>query len=79
MTAIKKDDSARNESMPNAAQDVAFCGEADEIDLWNYFGVVWRHKYLIIAGSILPTLVIGLILFSGTRQYKLTYTYSNWK
>ncbi|MCD6392972.1 MAG: hypothetical protein J7M40_05645, partial [Planctomycetes bacterium] len=42
-------------------------------------GVVWRHKYLIIAGSILPTLVIGLILFSGTRQYKLTYTYSNWK
>ena len=79
MTARKKDDSAKNESMPNAAQDVAFCEDADEIDLAEYLMVIWRHKYLIVAGSILPTLIIGLMLSSGPRQYKLTYTYSNWK
>ena len=79
MAARKKDDSARNESMPNAAQDVAYCEDADEIDLMEYFMLLWRHKYLVVAGSILPTLIIGLVLFSGPRNYKLTYTYSNWE
>ena len=77
MTAIKEDDSARNEPMPNAAQDVAFDG--DEIDLMDYFVLLWRHKYLIITGSILPALVIGLVLFFCPRDYKLTYTYGNWE
>ena len=73
MTAIKADDSARNEPMPGAAQDVAF--HADEIDLWDYFWVVWKHRYLVLAGS----LIIGLMLFFSPRNYKLTYTYSNWE
>ncbi len=77
MTAIKEDDSARNEPPPSAAQDVAFY--EDEIDLMDYFVLLWRHKYLILAGSILPTLVIGLVLFFSPRDYRLTYTYSSWK
>ncbi len=76
MTAIKEDDSARNEPPPSAAQDVAFY--EDEVDLMGYFVLLWRHKYLIITGSILPTLVIGLVLFFSPRDYRLTYTYSNW-
>jgi len=77
VSAIKEDDGARNEPLSSAAQDVAF--HEDEIDLIGYFLLLWRHKYLIIAGSILPTLVVGLMLFFGPRQYKLTYTYSNWE
>ena len=77
MAAIKENDSARNEPMPSAAEGVAL--HEDEIDLMDYFVLFWRHKYLIVAGSILPALLIGLVLFFGPRQYKLTYTYSNWK
>ncbi len=77
MAAIIGDDRTKSEPMPNAAQDVA--SHDDEIDLMGYFVLFWRHKYLIITGSILPTLVIGLVLFFGPRQYQLTYTYSNWK
>ena len=79
MTAIKEDDSARNEPMASAAEGVAFDGDADEIDLMDYFVLLWRHKYLIIAGSILPALIIGLVLFFSPHDYKLTYTYSNWE
>ncbi len=75
MTAIKADDSAKNEPIPGAAQDVAF--QEDEIDLMDYFVLFWRHKYFIIAGSILPTLIIGLVLFFSPRDYRLTYTYCN--
>ena len=77
MAAIKEDDSAKNEPVPNAAQDVAFC--EDDIDLKDYFVLLWKHKYLIVTGSILPALIIGSVLFFSPRQYKLTYTYSSWE
>ncbi len=79
MTVIKENDSAKNEPMPSAAKGVAFDGDEDEIDLMDYCVLLWRHKYLIIAGSILPTLVIGLVLFSSPRDFELTYTYGNWE
>lgn len=76
MTAIKEDDNAKNEPMASVAEGVAF--DEDEIDLMEYIVLLWRHKYLILAGSILPTLAIGLVLFFGPRDYGLTYTYGNW-
>jgi hypothetical protein len=47
----------------------------DEINLIDYVNVLWKHRYLILAGSILPSLVIGLVLFLRPTDYQVTYTY----
>jgi len=47
----------------------------DEINLMDYFIVLWRRKYFILLGSVLPALIVGLILFSWPRKYKVTYVY----
>jgi len=47
----------------------------DEINLIDYFIVLWRRKYFILLGSVLPALIVGLILFSWPRKYKVTYVY----
>jgi len=47
----------------------------DEISLIDYFRVVWKHKYLILLGSVLPALLVALILFSWPRKFKTTYVY----
>lgn len=48
----------------------------DEINLIDYFLVLGRHKRLIILGSILPALLVGLALFFWPRDYKISYTYN---
>ena len=47
----------------------------DEINLIDYFGVFWKHKWFILLGSIIPTLLVGLIIFLLPRNYTITYTY----
>jgi len=47
----------------------------DEINLLDYLRVLWKRKYFIILGSVLPALVIGLAIFVSPRNYKVTYTY----
>jgi hypothetical protein len=47
----------------------------DEINLIDYFRVVWKWKSLILLGSVLPALIAGLILFFSPRNYKVTYVY----
>ena len=44
----------------------------DEINLADYFRVLWKRKYLIVLGSVLPALVVGLVIFSGPKSYKVT-------
>ncbi|GAG29612.1 unnamed protein product, partial [marine sediment metagenome] len=48
----------------------------DEIDLIDYFKVIWKRKSLILLGSILPAFIVGLILFFLPRNYKVTYVYN---
>lgn len=52
----------------------------DEINLIDYFIVLWKRKWLILVSSILPTLAVGLALFFSPRSYEVTYVYdvSNW-
>lgn len=50
----------------------------DETNLIDYFKVVWKWKYFILLGSVLPVLIISSILFLLPRSYKVTYTYNNW-
>ena len=47
----------------------------DEINLIDYFRVLWKRKYFILLGSVLPALIVGLIFFSWPRKYKVTYVY----
>jgi LPS O-antigen subunit length determinant protein (WzzB/FepE family) len=47
----------------------------DEINLADYLLVLWKRKYLILLGSVLPVLIVGLILFFSPRNYKATYVY----
>ncbi len=46
-----------------------------EINLIDYFRIVWKRKYFIVLGSALPTLVVALIFFLSPRCYKVTYVY----
>jgi len=54
-------------------------GEADiyedEINLIDYFLVLWKRKWFILLATILPTLIIGAMLFLHPRTYKVTYVY----
>ena len=47
----------------------------DEIDLIDYFRVVWKRKYFIVLGSALPALIVFLFIYFSPKDYKLTYLY----
>ncbi len=47
----------------------------DEINVLDCFCVLWRHKFLILLGSILPALIVGLIFYFSPRSYRTTYVY----
>jgi hypothetical protein len=48
----------------------------DEINLMDYFIVLWKRKWFIFLASVLPALVVGLTMFHGPRNYKISYTYN---
>jgi len=48
----------------------------DEINLMDYFLVLWKRKWFIFLASVLPVLVVGLAQFLSPRDYKITYTYN---
>lgn len=48
----------------------------DEISLLDYFMVIWKHKYMILFGAVLPTFIAGLIFFFSAKSYNATYIYS---
>ncbi|HUW19708.1 MAG TPA: hypothetical protein VMW16_10440 [Sedimentisphaerales bacterium] len=47
----------------------------DEINLIDYLRVLWRRKYFISLGSVLPALLAGLILFFLPGTFRVTYVY----
>ena len=47
----------------------------NEIDLMGYILVLWKYKWLILLASILPTLIVGLVLYYSPRNYRVTYVY----
>jgi len=48
----------------------------DEINLMDYFLVPWKHKWFIFLASVLPALVVGLSMFLGPRDSKISYIYN---
>ncbi len=49
----------------------------DEIDLSDYFRILWRRKYFIVFGAVCPALLVWLILCFFPRSYRVTYTYES--
>lgn len=47
----------------------------EEIDLLDYFRVLWKWKYFIFILTVLPTLIIFLIFNFLPSNYKITYIY----
>jgi len=47
----------------------------DEIDLIDYFRIVWKRKYFIVLGSVLPALIVFIFISFSPRDYKLTFLY----
>ena len=47
----------------------------DEINLMDYFMVIWKRKWFILVGSIVPVLITGLIIYFLPRDYTITYMY----
>jgi hypothetical protein len=48
----------------------------DEINLMDYFLVLWKRKWFIFLASVLPALVVALTIFLSPRGYKIAYTYN---
>lgn len=48
----------------------------DEINLMDYFLVLWKRKWFIFLVSVLPTLAVGLVIFLGPRSYQIRYIYN---
>ena len=70
---------SENAISKNQTSDKNIYGESnihgDEINLIDFFVVLWKHKYFILLATILPTLCFSIILFSSPRNYKVTYVY----
>ncbi len=47
----------------------------DEINLMDHFIVLWKHKRLVLLGSVLPALIVGLAIFFAPSRYETTYVY----
>ncbi len=72
--AVSQNDTPRSQPVPTDAQEREKIYE-DEINLMDYFRVLWKRKSLILLGSVLPAFIVGLILFFLPRNYKVTYVY----
>ena len=73
MVDLEKDGSNRQTTGSNAQEEANIY--EDEINLIDYSLVLWKQKWFIFLASVLPALVVGLTLFLGPRDYKISYTY----
>jgi len=73
--ASLKNDSSKKQITDDDVKKEANIYE-DEINLIDYFLVLWKRKWLIFLASVLPPLVVGLAIFIGPRDYKIAYTYN---
>jgi len=64
----------QKERTDNHAEQQTNIGE-DEINLADYLRLIWRRRRFILAGSLFPALIVGLIILLWPRQYKTTYVY----
>jgi hypothetical protein len=47
----------------------------DEIDLFDYFRVLWKWKYFVLSFAVLPALIVLSIFTFLPKDYKIIYVY----
>ncbi len=72
--ASLENDSSKKQTTDDDAKKEASIYE-DEINLIDYFRVLWKRKYFIMLGSVLPALIVGLFFFFLPGNYEVTYVY----
>jgi hypothetical protein len=50
----------------------------DEIDLFDYFRVLWKRKYFILSFAVLPALIVAFVFACLPKDCRITYTYDTW-
>jgi CII-binding regulator of phage lambda lysogenization HflD len=48
----------------------------EEINIIDYFVVLWKRKTFIFLATVLPTLIVGVALFLWPRDYTISYLYN---
>jgi hypothetical protein len=48
----------------------------DEIDLMDYFAVLWKRKTFIFLATVLPTMLVGITLYLYPKSYTISYLYN---
>jgi uncharacterized protein involved in exopolysaccharide biosynthesis len=72
--AGSENDGAKKQTTNDDVKEEASIYE-DEINLMDYFVVLWKRRYFIVLGSVLPALIVGLFFFFLPRNYEVTYVY----
>ena len=50
-------------------------GRTREPPILRYLHVLWKHRFLIIGGTLLPALVVGAMLYFWPKKYTVTFVY----
>jgi hypothetical protein len=48
----------------------------DEINLMDYFAVLWKHKIFIFLATVLPAMLVGITLYFWPKTYTISYLYN---
>ena len=72
--AGSENDSSKRQTTDDIKEEASIY--EDEINLMDYFVVLWKRKWFVFIASVLPPLVVGLAIFIGPRDYKIAYTYN---
>ena len=75
--ASSKNEIPKNQSVPKSIMGKVDTFE-DEIDLIDYFKVLWKWKYFIFLFAALPTLIFFSIFNYSPKDYTITYLYDSW-
>ena len=72
-----KNEIPKSQSVPKSIMGKADSFE-DEIDLIDYFKVLWKWKYFIFLFAALPTFSVFLFYNYSPKDYTITYIYDTW-
>ena len=74
MASLENDRSKKQTTNDDVKEEASIY--EDEINLMDYFVVLWKRKWFVFIASVLPPLVVGLAIFIGPRDYKIAFTYN---
>lgn len=70
------DSSSRDSSSKNQARQIqSNPSPVEQIDFVDYLRILWKWKWLVFLGSLIPTFFVGLFFYLQPRTYHVSYTY----